>query len=113
MSWQLLMGAGPNQTSKWVNVTPAKSIDYPLSVDVVGHNWTAGNVIMEKLVNGTPGNGPQSPYPPLNDTGSVVQIGQVPVGSFTVEITGPMEFFRVRTDAGVTGTVDVSILMDS
>ncbi len=111
MAINLLIGAGPSVTSKWVRVEPAKSVDYPIRVSFVSHSWAGGNVILEELIGGLPGNG-NSPYPPTNDTGTAKVIQQVGDDADVI-INAPMDFIRARTDANVTGTVDVFVTMDS
>lgn len=112
MAINLLIGAGASVSSNWVRVEPAKSVDYPIRISFVSHNWAGGNVILEELIGGLPGNG-NSPYPPSSDTGTAKQIQQVGSGDADVIINAPLDFLRARTDANVTGTVDVFVTMDS
>jgi len=104
----LLIGAGPSVTGTWTHFEPMKDVDFPVGVWFVSHTWAAGNVILETLVGGLPGNGASSPIPPQNDTGSVVvHSTNLYSGPVYVLITIPFDYLRARTDSSVTGTVDV------
>ncbi len=111
----MLVGAGPNTASNWVHVDPVKSLDIPLGFSYAQHGPIGGNVIIEQLVLGTPGNGPGSPYPPQVGTGTPTYLASIPLdgNTYDLTITTPIEFVRARTDGGVLGTVDVEMTMNS
>ena len=106
--YNLLIGAGASQTGNWVHMEPSKDVDFPLAIWFVSHTWGAGNVIIQTLVGGLPGNGAGSPYPPQSDTGSVITVAtQLYSATQPVIIYAPLDYIRATTDNSVTGTVDV------
>lgn len=109
MGMQLLTTAGASVTGKWAHVEPAKSVDYPVRVSIIG-SFTGGNVILEELIGGVPGNGTGSPYPPQADTGTVVQIGTYAVAQDVI-IDAPMDYIRARTDGNITGGTTASVYL--
>lgn len=116
MAINLLIAAGASKTGAWTRIEPSKSVDYPARVTFVsgtgGNVWSAGNVILEELVGGLPGNG-NSPYPPRNDTGTVLPVGSFASGAGDFQIDAPIDFIRARTDSGIVGTVSVFVTMNS
>ena len=107
--YNLLIGAGASITGKWVHMEPSKDVDFPLGIWVAPHSWSAGNVIIETLLGGLPGNGAGSPYPPQSDTGTVALVTTIPFNAVPLSYLNlmPLDWIRVRTDGGVVGTVDV------
>lgn len=115
MAWNLLINAGANQASNWVKVDPVKGIDIPIGFSYAADPPPGGNIVIEQLVGGIPGNGLNSPYPPQSDTGEVTYLASIPLDGtqYDLTITTPIEYIRARTDAGVLGTVDVFMTMNS
>lgn len=110
MAINMLVSAAANVTGNWVHVEPAKSVDYPIRVSIVG-TFGGDNVILEELIGGLPGTG-NTPYAPSSTTGTIVQVGVFSAPQDVI-IEAPMDYLRARTGSGLTGSASVFATMGS
>lgn len=85
---------------------------FPIRVTAVGASWGGSDIIIEELIGGVPGaaslyGNTNSPFGPNADTGTAKQVGTLSPGGPDLLIEYPVEFLRARTDANLTGTVDI------
>jgi hypothetical protein len=111
---QLLGSGSPaGTTGKWVFTASGGKRVFPARVSAVGVGWTGGDVIIEELIAGLPGQA-NSPYGQSADTGTVEELGRIGFGGGDLLIDKPVEYLRARTDTaanGFAGTVFVGIEM--
>lgn len=115
MSYDLLIGAGPNVTGQWIHVEPTRALDIPLGFSYAYTGGNGGNILIEQLVMGVPGFGASSPYPPQADTGTAVLMRTIPLDGnvYDLTISTPVEYVRGRTDSGVVGSVNLEMTENS
>lgn len=110
MAINLLVSAASGVTGAWTRIEPAKSVDYPVRVSIIG-TFGADAVYLEELIGGLPGNG-NTPYPPTNTTGTVQTVATV-MAPGDITINAPIDFIRARTGGSLTGTASVFLTMGS
>ena len=108
-------GSGQGTTGPWVFTAMGGKRAYPARVSAVslgGAAWSAGNVNIEELIAGTPGQA-NSPYGKSTDTGVVELLGTIAFPGGDLIIDKPVEFIRARSDTGggFVGAVYVGIEM--
>jgi hypothetical protein len=110
-------GTGQGTTGPWVFTAMGGKRAYPARVAAVNDpasvGWSGGDVIIEELIAGLPGQ-TNSPFGPSADSGVVETLGTIGFGGGDLLIDKPVEFIRARTDTtanGFVGQVYVGIEM--
>lgn len=97
---------GAGVTGPWTNTSMGGRRAYPARLSAVSSaktGWTAGDVVIEELIGGIPGQS-NSPYGPSADSGVVQEIGRLGFPGGDLIIDKPVEFIRARTESNATFT---------